>query len=105
VEGIAGPISDDESDAYWTSRKRDSQIAAWASLQSEPLDNRHALENRFDEFEARFEGQDVPRPPHWHGYRVVPRRIEFWQSRPARMHDRIVYALTDNRWLVFRLYP
>ena len=105
VEGSAQPLGDDESDVYWQSRRRESQIAAWASLQSQRLDNRHTLENRFDEFEAKFEGGDVPRPPHWHGYLVVPRRIEFWQSRPARMHDRIVYELTDDGWVVYRLYP
>ena len=105
VEGTAEPISDEESDNYWQSRRRESQIAAWASLQSERLDNRHTLENRFREFESRFESQDVPRPPHWHGYRVRPQRIEFWQSRPARMHDRIVYELTDGEWTVYRLYP
>jgi pyridoxamine 5'-phosphate oxidase len=105
IEGTAGPIPDEESDAYWQSRHRDSQLAAWASLQSQRLDNRHVLESRFDEFEARFEGGDVPRPPHWHGYRVTPHRIEFWQSRPARMHDRIVYERTDGEWAVYRLYP
>jgi pyridoxamine 5'-phosphate oxidase len=105
VEGTAQPLGDEESDAYWKSRPRESQIAAWASQQSQRLDNRHTLESRFDEFEARFEGRDVPRPRHWHGYLVVPRRIEFWQSRPARMHDRIVYELTDDGWVVYRLYP
>ena len=105
IEGIAEPLPDDESDLYWASRHRDSRIAAWASMQSQRLENRHVLESRFDEFEAKFEGGDVPRPPHWHGYRIAPRRIEFWQSRPARMHDRIVYEQAEGGWLVYRLYP
>jgi pyridoxamine 5'-phosphate oxidase len=105
VEGVAAPLPDDESDRYWASRPRDSQLAAWASLQSGKLENRHVLESRFDEFEARFEGRNVPRPPHWHGYRIAPTRIEFWQSRPARMHDRIVYEQAESGWRVYRLYP
>jgi pyridoxamine 5'-phosphate oxidase len=105
VEGVAEPLPDDESDRYWSSRHRDSRIAAWASLQSQRLENRHVLESRFDEFEAKFEGQDVSRPPHWHGYLIVPRRIEFWQGRPARMHDRIVYEQVEGGWTVYRLYP
>ena len=86
---------------------RDSRIGAWASLQSQTLDARATLEQRFAEFERQFAGQDVPRPPHWSGYRVVPISIEFWHDRPFRLHDRIEFrrAAPDAPWSKVRMYP
>lgn len=105
IEGAVEPVSADESDAYWKTRPRDSQISAWASPQSQPLENRQSLEDRFAEFERTFAGRDVPRPEYWHGYRVIPQRIEFWQSRPARLHDRVLYEQQPDGWTVRLLYP
>jgi len=106
IEGRATYISDDESDAYFATRPRASQIAAWASRQSEPVNSRAALDAAFAEAEKRFEDADVPRPPHWGGSRVSLDRIEFWQGRPFRLHDRIEYT-PDGRakWRIQRLCP
>lgn len=94
------------SDAYFRSRPRQSQIGAWASLQSEPLAARADLEERFILFEKKFSGTSVPRPPHWGGYRVIPDHIEFWQGRRSRLHDRIAYGRSRaGRWTHCRLYP
>lgn len=105
---LAGPVhgvSAEEADAYFATRDRGSQIGAWASLQSEPLDSRETLEARVQEFERRFEGRDVPRPAHWSGYRLQPEIIEFWHGRPFRLHDRTQYRWQDGGWVARKLYP
>lgn len=105
VEGRAVLVPDEEADAYWARRPRVSQIGAWASHQSEPLDDRADLEARFQEYEQRFEGGPVPRPDYWTGYRVVPDLIEFWSGRDARLHDRWRYARGGKGWEKQRLNP
>jgi len=106
IQGGVESVSDAESDAYFSSRLRRSQIGAWASLQSQELESRKILEGRVKEFALRFRGQAVPRPPHWHGYRVVPHRIEFWRLRLNRLHDRFLYLKQpDGSWEIARLYP
>ncbi|RXD05063.1 pyridoxamine 5'-phosphate oxidase [Sphingomonas sp. UV9] len=105
---IEGPVTwatDEESDAYFASRGRDSQLGAWASEQSRPLDSRETFEDRFAEMTAKFEGKDVPRPPHWGGYRVTPTRIEFWQDRAHRLHDRRLFTREDGNWSEGLLFP
>ena len=105
VEGIVERVSDVESDAYFATRGRDSQLGAWASDQSRPLDTREHFEARFEAMKQKFGGQDVPRPPHWGGYRVVPLRIEFWSDRPHRLHERRLFTLGDGGWSEGLLYP
>jgi pyridoxamine 5'-phosphate oxidase len=106
IEGRVEWTTDGESDAYFRSRPRGHQLSAWASSQSEVIPDRALLEGEMEELTARFAGQEVPRPPHWGGYRVVPDSIEFWQSRPSRLHDRLIYRRQpDGRWLRHRLSP
>jgi len=106
IDGRVSKVSDAESDEYFAMRPRRSQIGAWASDQSSPLASRAELDNRFAEFEARFEGRDVPRPPHWGGYRVSLDAVEFWQGRESRLHDRVLYTPNGvGGWRTQRLYP
>ncbi len=105
VEGPVAPVSTAEADAYFASRARESQLGAWASLQSETLDRRETFEARFDEVKARYEGQDVPRPPHWGGFRVTPERMELWEDRAHRLHHRRLFLKQGSGWAETLLYP
>jgi pyridoxamine 5'-phosphate oxidase len=105
IEGAVTWATDAESDAYFASRSRDSQLGAWASQQSRPLDSRAAFEAKFEEGRARFDGTAVPRPPHWGGYRVAPTRIEFWQDRAHRLHERRLFVTSGDGWTEGLLYP
>lgn len=105
IEGSLAFATDAESDAYFASRSRDSQLGAWASDQSRPLEARETFEARFAEVEARFAGRDVPRPPHWGGYRLTPDRIEFWQDRAHRLHERRLFVHAGDGWSEGLLYP
>ena len=105
AEGLLNFVTDTESDAYWASRPRGSQIAAWASDQSEAIAAGQTLEQRVTVIEQRFAGQSVPRPPHWKGYRLVAERIEFWLNVANRLHDRLVFHRDGDGWRTERLYP
>ena len=105
VEGLARPVSAEEADAYFATRPRGSQLGAWASMQSQPLPRTEDLADRVQEFESRFEGSPVPRPPHWSGFRLVPHRIEFWHNMPSRLHDRQLYLREPDGWRREALYP
>jgi pyridoxamine 5'-phosphate oxidase len=105
IEGPVTLATDAESDAYFASRGRDSQLGAWASDQSRPLADRETFEARFAAMTQRFEGGDVPRPPHWGGYRVTPNVIEFWQDRAHRLHERRVFTRSGSEWSEGLLFP
>lgn len=104
--GRVEQVSADESDKYFYSRPLNSRLGAWASEQSQAITSRDILEQRLQELQLKYENQDVPRPPHWGGWRVIPREIEFWQGRPSRLHDRLRYALVGSgSWQIERLSP
>lgn len=105
AEGSVVLVSDDEADAYFATRPRESQIGAWASIQSQPIVNATDLTDRVREAEERFQGIEVTRPPHWSGFRLRPGRIEFWKSRPGRLHERHLYTRHDENWVMETLYP
>ena len=105
VEGELHKLSEEESDAYFNSRPRESQIGAWVSPQSAIIDSREVLNERFREFADKFEGHPVPRPSNWGGYLVCPKYFEFWQGRPNRLHDRLTYSLVEGNWSIRRMAP
>jgi pyridoxamine 5'-phosphate oxidase len=105
VEGEVEQVTAEEADAYFATRARTSQIGAWASQQSRPLPGRFELEKRVALFTAKFGIGAVPRPPHWSGFRILPKLIEFWEERPFRLHDRLVYHRDGDGWRTERLYP
>ncbi|MEZ5758497.1 MAG: pyridoxamine 5'-phosphate oxidase [Emcibacteraceae bacterium] len=106
IEGAVSQVSDEEADAYFASRARDSQIGAWASKQSQPMEGRFEFEARILKYTTKFGIGAVPRPPHWSGFRLKPRRIEFWRDRKFRLHDRHIYKINDQgNWETEILYP
>jgi len=105
IDGHAEPVSDAEADTYFASRPRGSQIGAWASQQSRPMASREEFLARIAEFEKKFEGREVPRPDHWSGFRIRPRRVEFWYGREFRLHERVCFDLVEGRWHESLLYP
>ncbi len=105
VEGPVEDVTDAEADAYFASRARISRLGAHASEQSRPLAARADLERRVRELEAQYPGEDIPRPAHWSGYRVLPERFEFWQNMPYRLHDRLIFTRSGEGWATERLYP
>ncbi len=105
IEGKVAKVSAEESDLYFNSRPRESQIGAWASTQSRVIKSRAELDESVAQIEKEYEGKVIPRPAHWGGYRLIPEKIEFWQGRPNRLHDRFLYEDSPAGWMVFRLSP
>lgn len=105
IEGKAVKVSAEVSDLYFSKRPRESQIGAWASAQSDELTSREELEQKVHTYTDKFKDKEVPRPPHWGGYLVIPEKIEYWQGRPNRLHDRIVYEKNGEEWMLKRLSP
>lgn len=106
VQGTVEPVTDEEADTYYASRPRGSRLGAWASEQSRPLVDRQTLEGRVQELERRYPGDNIPRPPHWSGFRLLPGVVEFWQGRTSRLHDRFVYRRgSRGTWEIERLNP
>jgi pyridoxamine 5'-phosphate oxidase len=105
IEGKVEKVSEEESTAYFHSRPHASQLGAWASPQSQTIESREVLENNFKELEEKYEEGKVPKPAHWGGFRLIPEQIEFWQGRPSRLHDRILYQKEGGDWMINRLAP
>ena len=105
IEGAIESVSDEDANAYFASRSRDSQLGAWASYQSRPLESRDVFEGRYEDMRRRFDGADVPRPPRWSGFRVIPERIEFWSDRAHRLHERCLFTRDGDGWREGLLYP
>ncbi|MEH2378044.1 MAG: pyridoxamine 5'-phosphate oxidase [Nostoc sp.] len=106
IYGYVEKVSQTESDQYFESRPTKSRLGAWISNQSEVIESREVLERRLQEFHSKYENLEIPRPPHWGGLRVIPTKIEFWQGRPSRLHDRLLYSRLDNgNWKIERLSP
>jgi pyridoxamine 5'-phosphate oxidase len=105
IEGPIEPVANDEADAYFATRARESQLGAWASKQSSPLESHAVFEARYEAMRARFDGVDVPRPPRWSGFRVRPERIEFWTDRAHRLHERRLFTADGDGWSESLLYP
>ncbi len=105
IVGRVEPVEDTLADAYFASRSRGKQLGAWASRQSQPMEHRDALEQRVAELEKQFEGQAIPRPPHWSGWRVVPHEIEFWHQKEFRLHERMKFMMVEGEWKKDILYP
>jgi pyridoxamine 5'-phosphate oxidase len=105
IEGPVAPVADAEADTYFASRSRESQLGAWASDQSRPLESRTLFEARYEMAALDHEGREVPRPPHWKGYRVVAERFEFWSDRPYRLHERRLFVREADGWRESLLYP
>jgi pyridoxamine 5'-phosphate oxidase len=105
IQGRTEVVSDAEADAYWATRPRLAQLGAWASKQSEILPSRAVLLKKVSVLALQYQGRAIPRPPYWTGVRIIPRKIEFWQGRPNRLHDRFLYAKKHGRWRIARLYP
>lgn len=105
VKGLAQKTSQEESEEYFRSRPRGSQLGAWASQQSSVVPSRQFLKKRLEELEKEYDGKEIPKPPHWGGYKVFPSEFEFWQGRPNRLHDRIYYSKVNNLWKMDRLAP
>jgi pyridoxamine-phosphate oxidase len=105
IRGTVETVSNEEADEYYASRPRGSRIGAWASKQSRPLESRFALEKAVAEYTAKYAIGDIPRPPYWSGFRIVPVSIEFWHDRPFRLHDRVIFTRAEGGWNKTRLYP